>query len=357
MCGIGDYSWRLGQQLRTVNPGRPVRFLVTDPSNPLEPTCDGFQKHVVAPTDEAALRRELDAGGPSASVLLQYGQYDYDDRGHPRALIRALTNWRSASEDRRLGIMVHEIWLPSLVRRREWTIYPRQYLGARRLFRRADAVFVNNRRSAEKVLRLRGKAVDALLPVFSNFGEPALDPAALTARDPGQWVVFGSAGRILRSLRSFSTALSPSSSFSRSVTHLSVLGGKPSDEIRALLAALPFPSSYRPDLASDKLSAALLGETWSFMDYDDGLRTEPSLLFKSGVFAAMLAHGVIPVLAEDSGPLVIEGERLPGILSCPDIFSGLPHAERRNRLVLSNRDWYDKHISVRRHAEAATSFL
>lgn len=333
-----------------MNPDQTVRYVVTDPANPHDPAVDGFPKQIVSAGDEAALRRELDDLGPSGSVLLQYGQYDYDDRGHPAALIQALTRWRAASDERRLGIMVHEIWLPSLVRRREWTIYLRQYFGARRLFRRADAVFVNNRRSAEKIRRLRGRPADALLPVFSNFGEPVLDAAAVSARDQGRWVVFGSAGRILRSLRSFSSSFSSSSS--RSVTHLSVLGGKPSDEIRALLAALPIPSDYRPDLASDELSAALLGETWSFMDYDDGLSAEPSLLFKSGVFAAMLAHGVVPVLAEDCGPLVVDGERLPGLLSWADGAAGFPSADKRTRLALSNRGWYDQHVSVRRHAVA-----
>lgn len=355
MCGIGDYSWRLGQQLRQSTPDRPIRYLVTDPANPSVAEFDGFQKQVVDARDESVLRRELDATGPSGSVLLQYGQYDYDERGHPAALIRALIQWRAASEKRRLGIMVHELWLPTLVRRREWTLYPRQFFGARRLFRRADAVFVNNRRSADKVARLRGRPVDAVLPVFSNFGEPHLDAAAVAARDPGRWVIFGSAGRILRSLRSFSSSFS--SSFSRSITHLSVLGGKPSDEIRTLLASLPIKSDYRPDLASHELSAALLEESWSFMDYDDGLRAEPSLLFKSGVFAAMLAHGVIPVLVDDCGPLVVEGDRLPGVLCAADLSSGLPAADRRARLALANRDWYDQHVSVRRHDGALSVIL
>jgi hypothetical protein len=323
---------------------------VSDPVNPPTADVDGFAKLRIDVRDEAALLRQFEQQVPTGAILLQYAQYDFDHHARPAALTSALVRWREQSPERRLGIFVHEIWLPSLVRRREWLDYPFQWLLARKLFRAADQVYVNNRRSADKVSALRGRAPDALLPVFSNIGEPAIDPAEIRGRDHGRWVFFGSAGRILRSLRRFVSVVQSGALPKSAVSHVTVLGGKPNDEIRTLLTALDLSTDYRPDLPAAEASARLREASWSFLDYDDGLKDEPSLLFKSGVFAALLAHGVVPVLPEPCGAVAVDGERLTGLLTLADFSPAAPSTQTQAAHATAGLAWYLRFVSVRRHA-------
>lgn len=347
MCGIGDYSWLLGNKISELCPEVVVRFVVTDPCNhDAFNSCEGSPT-IVDPAEEMQLRDHLECN--ASAVLFQFAQYDYDDRGNPEALVNALVNWRSPRRDRRLIVMVHELWLPALARRREVLHYPGQLLTARRLFRAADSVFVNNRCSADKAGWLRGRPVDQLLPISSNFGEPSLDPLQLRERDSGHGVIFGSAGRIIRSLKSF-IARQEMLSAAGFAAHLSIVGGKESHEVRELQERLAFPSVYFPDLPHAEVSALLMSARWSYIDYPD-LIAEPTLLFKSTVFAACLSHGVIPVLPNDLQGLCNVGEPVPRTLCLDrDLVASLKNEDGGN--ATSNRHWYDRHMSLRCHALA-----
>lgn len=293
LCGIGDYSWKLGEAL-----GDDFErfFLLTDSRNSAHPDKDGIECQVIAPTQTSKITQLLDSHADV--VLLQYGQYDYHEKGHPSALVDALLKWRETKTNRLLISMVHELWIPSLPRRRELFHFPLQYWVHRRLFRASDTVFVNNRRSWNKVQVLRGRAPEKLLPVFSNFGEPHWDEQQWQGRPGNSWVIFGSVGRILRSLRSFIHLLDSQSHLK--VDQLTVLGGEESSEIRDILNRLQVKSAYHPNQPITAFHSQLMQSQIGFIDYDEELESEPSLILKSGVFASMLAYGLLPAVPDSA---------------------------------------------------------
>lgn len=215
------------------------------------------------------------------TLILHYSGYGYANNGAPEALIRQLCRWRRASDDRCLLVVFHELFARQPPWRKGFWWAPLQ----RRLLRRLIACCDGGLSTLElhsRWLRRQGLEPFATLPVPSNVGETDT-PLPLDQRRR-QLVVFGG-----RSQRQAAYA-----ALSRESHLLEQLGletihdvGPPLDQ-PARLADLQI---QRHGLLPEAEVAALLSQSLlAAVSYP------LPFLAKSGIFAALCAHGVLPLV-------------------------------------------------------------
>jgi hypothetical protein len=110
--------------------------------------------------------------------------------------------------------------------------------------------------------------------------------------------------------------------------------------------------SYQPQVdalaASETLSRCSLG----WLDYFHHPTAPVDALFKSSVFAALCAHGIITVLPHKTAPLVLQKETLPGLFFVDDSRAELPSWDRRAEIGWKLHEWYQRSASVKELARA-----
>jgi hypothetical protein len=81
------------------------------------------------------------------------------------------------------------------------------------------------------------------------------------------------------------------------------------------------------------------------------------MIFKSGSFAAFCAHGVVPIMAHNEGPLGLANDLLPGpfVMSASRIH--FPKSEDLGETQRAIYDWYHRHASSDRLAQAYAEAL
>jgi glycosyltransferase involved in cell wall biosynthesis len=272
--GVGDYTLRVVEEWQAVSP----RFLV---ANATREISDNRVEQLDA---QARLVRELPG---DAKVLVQYSAYGFHRFGYPRALLRAVREWKRGSRGV-LVVMFHEIWT-------FWPIfnknYPLQWLHRRdigELVRVADEVFTSTASQAEHLRSASTRADVKVLPVGSNIRPPAM---AQPAREAGRAVLFGLQASRVKTLQKLLADLR-SLVGARVITRLVTVGGGNTalgdrDE-RALLAELQLSNSaaIRGALPEDELSHLLARSSFALSAQDELSVT------KSGTFVAYAAHGL-----------------------------------------------------------------
>ena len=280
--GVGDYTQRVVEQWPAIAP----RFLVS---------CDarGADASRVQQLDrDARAIRELP---PDAKVLLQYSAYGFDRFGCPRALLRALADWRRGSRGR-LVIMFHEIWT-------FWPLfnknYPVQWLHRRaiaQVLAAADAVFTSTASQAAHLHDLCSDCDVQVLPVGSNIRATAARDQVKAA---GVAVLFGLQGSRIAALQRMHTDLTRLAELGSITKLVSVGGGSTPDGAareRELAAKLPLRdgAEMRGALPEDLISAVLSGSAFGISAQDELSVT------KSGSFMAYAAHG-LNILSRHAG--------------------------------------------------------
>ena len=292
--GVGDYAFNLAQQLRQ-DYSIQTHFIVCDRTWSGEKTIDGFPiSHLSNSTAESLSSLLLEK--QVHTVLLHYVGYGYAKRGCPAWLVDGLETWRTASSQRKLVTMFHEISASGPIWTSAFWLSQIQKKIATRLVQLSDRILTSKQLYAEILTNLgRGKHSEIeAIPVFSNIGEPQQIPP-LSKRQP--WlVVFG--GQNNRK-RVYTESYSKISSVCRLLGIKKIIDiGTPTELSLSDLDGIPVQEMGK--LPVDQIQEIFLNCYAGFLNYN------PDFLAKSTIFAAYCAYGMLPISAW-SGDSLIDG--------------------------------------------------
>jgi hypothetical protein len=349
-CGIGDYT--RGLALALAARAESVAGLAWEKPDGLPPADAAFPIKYMAAESAPALLNSLQEFSQMANapvdVILQTSQYDV----HPQALAGWLTQGLAQAQSRgfirQWAVMMHEIWLPHLARRREVLRYPWQRASFARLLSTAGAVATPTTTYARRIERLAPNSHPKVLPVFSNFDEPDAAAALAASRENGAWAIFGSALRLRAGLESLLDDAGKNN-LCRSIQKLEVFGGERDAAVEAILFRhSPIPHTYQPSISAERAGECLRKCHAAWIDYREA-EADAALLGKSGILAAALANGALPVLAHPATGFAAEGEALPCWYSVsnppPSADSAAAQSAREKNL-----EWYHRRASRKVHA-------
>jgi hypothetical protein len=223
------------------------------------------------------------------TVLLHYSGYGYAPRGAPFQLVKSLERWKKLGAHHRLIVMFHETWASGLPWQSSFWLFPLQRWCVARVARLADAVVTNTSYYRSRLeLLLRSRTPIQVQPIFSNIGEP--DAVLPFAERQPICILFGRG----------TTRRRTNKRFRRYVDKLSMLGVERLIEIGAepeITAGLQWP------LPVESLGPCKISEVSAIMARARyGLFECPvQIAGKSGVLAALAAHGVLPVHPDGVG--------------------------------------------------------
>ena len=294
--GVGDYCWNLWRHWPEPMP--EWEFVVARGG---EATSEHWPEVDVRTFErtQGGLVKALEEAR-CATAVLHYVGYGFQPKGIPVSLPGALVTWKRAHPNRRLVTMFHEMYARSSPLRSPFWVAP----IARRIIRQLVGISDSWVTSCQKYFAQLTTEFGArpelgrAIPIGSNIALAA-EPT-LSNRPPAEgfrFVIFGLARtriwalerhwRLLRALRA------------AGALHSITLLGKPNapqDErawqtLKSRLGA-DVRWDLRFNLPADEISRELLAHDFGL------LANEPNTLTKSGVFAALAAHGVIPIVAQ-----------------------------------------------------------
>jgi hypothetical protein len=296
--GVGDYALRIGEELRR---GSAIvsSFIEAGrwrPTAVIEPGFDYVRCQSRSATSFAdALSKCGVTRGEATAVLLHYVGYGYAKRGAPIWLTRAITLSQSSLQYR-LGVVFHELYATGKPWQSSYWLSGVQKLLAARLARQCDGALLTregNRQWLARAGALAGKAL-IVLPVPSTVGEPD-DVLPFMRRDP-TLVVWGSAAVKREVYGRY---------WPRVLSYCRRLGIICIADVGASGDKYPDDSTIRVDkhglLPAAAMSRILGGSRFGMVVYP------ASFLAKSSIFAACAAHGVVPLVLDDSGSDAADG--------------------------------------------------
>lgn len=247
--------------------------------------------------EPALLSPELAGPIPAGcrTLVLHFSGYGYASNGAPGGLIAELCRWRQASPERRLLVVFHELFARQPPWRKGFWWAPLQ----RRLLQRLIACCDGGLSTLELHtgwLRRQGLEPFATLPVPSNVGETAA-PLHLPQRAP-QLVVFG--GRSQRQAAYNALLRHPGLLERLQIARIHDVGPPLAQSPRH--ASLPIQCH---GLLPEAEVAALLGQSLlAAVSYP------LPFLAKSGIFAAICAHGALPLVLDSGRHCAAEADGL-----------------------------------------------
>lgn len=334
--GIGDYALNLARGLRERH-GATTAFIEAGarPRGDVGGEFEVWRSESSADALAAALAK---AGGATTPVLLHYVGYGYASRGAPLWLTHAVARSRQALRYR-LGIVFHELYATGRPWQSAFWLGGMQKVVTRRLARACDGALLTreaNRAWLGAAGALAGRAV-AVLPVPSGVGEPA-SIAAFAAR-PATLVVWGSAA-MKREVYETRWARVREACASLGVTGIVDVGA----------AAASYPQGTIPIERHGPLPAADVSRILGAARF--GLVVyPPAFLAKSTLFAAYAAHGMVPLVLDDSGSVAMDG-----LLRGTQFLAVGQAPSRLDHVAAAARTWYAEH-DLSRHVEQAWRML
>jgi hypothetical protein len=286
--GVGDYAWTLANAFGERESSAHV-FVVCDPG---WQAGDGQQMvRRLRERTRAELLRHLSSlvADNDSTVLLHYVGYGYAGRGAPFWLIRALDAFRRRWPAAIVAVYFHELfalgppWTSSF-----WLTVFQRHITAE-LTRLCDLWVTNRQASADWLLLAGPHRPHAVLPVFSNIGEPLVYNSA---RQP-KAVVFGGAG--LRHATYTATGDALFKWAAQQCLEIHDVGPQLGDsmlEQRLAARGVRVHGRLEPQAVSSLLSDASFGVVAYPVPF----------IAKSGVFAAYCSHGVCPVVVSHHCP-------------------------------------------------------
>jgi hypothetical protein len=287
--GVADYAAILGRAMG--ERGIPQQYLVASHTAPAhrQGIRTKFPQALVldAPMSDDLSRglRDLDA----ETVLVHYSGYGYAPRGAPFWLVQGLERWKERCPHHRLIVMFHETWANGLPWQSSFWLNLAQRRCVARIARLADAVVTNTSYYRSPLIQfLRHGTPIQVQPIFSNIGEP--DPVPAFAEREPVCVLFGRGGTRRRAYERFR----------RCFDKLHMLGIERLIEIGVepeITAGLQWP------FLVDRLGPHQASEITPIMARARyGLFECPvHIAGKSGVLAALAAHGVLPIHPDGEG--------------------------------------------------------
>ena len=345
--GVGDYCWNLWKHWPVAD--ADWQFLV---ARGAEDTRGAWPEAKVREfnLNAASLANALEQSG-AETVVLHYVGYAYQPKGIPVWLPGALRqlhcggngNDASSKQNRRLVVMFHEMYARSSPLRSPFWVAPFARKIIRELVTLSDAWVT----SCERYFRQLTTEFNAqpsegrIIPIPSNVPARVMTASNKRFDGPLRIAVFGLARTRLWALERHWRLLGAMQQAGR-LEHVTLVGKRPGPEDErswqewANRIGSDVRWRKRFDLSTTEISQEL-------EQHDLGLlANEPDILTKSGVFAALATHGVIPIVSTPSN------EALPANLSngilanddsaaLPQIVQSLHNAEqlqsRREQLL------------------------
>jgi hypothetical protein len=345
--GVGDYALGLAKAL-SAHYGWQTIFAVAKPTD----ITAKEQFPIVA-----GLNSALECGASYQHVILHYANYGYQSRGVPFHLQNFARQLRQKMRGRWITTF-HELYAFGPPWKSAFWLYPLQARMARNMIAISDACFVSSDIIAKEIQACDVRKPVRLLPVMSNFGEPAfVDSNAKSLR---RWVICGGTPLIVRSLRSFLAApqMIPKTYFPEQIE---IVGGRESDAVRDLVRKLeqtrPAVSCrYYPEVTATTASDILRTCSFAWIDYFGGGKVWPGMIFKSSSFAACCAHGVVPIVSHEETPPALAGDSFPAWYFITQRSARFPEPEQLGAISEKIHAWYHRHASAecaaRTYAEA-----
>lgn len=340
--GVGDYALTLARALRDQH-NIQTRFAVAAATDKRE--IDGF------PVIPDAITQQL--AGPIDHVLLHYANYGYQNRGVPLALRRWSKHLRKLISGRWLT-MFHEIYASGPPWKSAFWLRPLQVSVARDLIEIADCCFASNTTVAAEIHRHSPGKTVRIVPVMSNFGEPQLTNFA--GRAPQHWAICGGTALITRSLQALLGKYKRIPEWC-APRIIDAIGGRSDAAIQDAIwqweSMNPAVAvQHHPGVSANDASAILQRAAFGWLDYFGSGKIWPGMILKSGSFAALCAHGVIPVCRHREEAIVVNGDRLP-------IFGldQLPNREAAGETAMRIHEWYSRNASSRHTAQVYAEAL
>jgi hypothetical protein len=333
--GVGDYATLVARHMASLG---TTCVCVAAGHEPVELPRDGESiRNITGRCEPALLWQAVESLAErfehsTVSVILHYSGYGFDRNGAPEWLVDAMRR-RSAKVVTRIATFFHELYADGWPWRRAFWYSSRQQRVAASIAQLSDALVTNREASARwleaRTGRPRGSVMS--LPVPSNVGEPQHLPA-FTSRPP-RAVTFGGEGSKRFAL--YEEAARVALILKRfEISEFIDIGSKCPIDRRAFgrhglqVEQLGFLDAAH---VTQMLATCRLG----FLDYS------LDAVGKSGVFAAYVAHGVVPIIRNPAS-LASDGlEVRRHCLALDDsdsIDSGLLPALSNN-----GADWYRQH--------------
>lgn len=333
--GVGDYALNLARAL-SADHGIVTTFLVAAKTSAT--SKDGF-----------AVLSGLDASDSARheNVILHYANYGYQPRGVPFALRNFVKKLRRQIRGRWVT-MFHELYASGPPWQSAFWLRPFQVRIAHSVIEASNCCVVSNP-PIEQAIRVYDPDKEIhTVPVMSNFGEPRLIDFASSSK---RWVICGGTALIARSLRRLEELL-PAIPTEFAPAHLDVVGGRPDESVVAATDRLKqrFAVHHYPEVNVDLASEVLRQASFGWLDYFGEGEVWPGMILKSGAFAALCAHGVIPVLSHREEAIAVGSDSLPGPFCLTPNASQFPKANELPALRLRYHNWYQAHASSRHTA-------
>ena len=345
--GVGDYARQLGLSLRQSR-GWETLFL-SQGSAAGSQTEEGFQIR-------GPLRDSSESFGPAVGVVLHYVNYGYDARGVP-GWLPGVVGRLMRNAGGRLVTVFHEVYAAGTWRQSAFWLRPWQKRIACSLAGMSTLSIVSNDVQGDQLRLLAPHAHLAVHPVMSNFGEPDLVSAAIAGRDPHRWVICGGNELITRSTASFLKVAASISDWCKP-SHLCVIGGDDRTIIRQQLAGLQdVATSYYPAVAAEEASTLLGQSAFGWIDYFAQVGVPMEVILKSTAYAALCAHGVIPVFPHPAEWRGHRNDILPGPFFVTHSEQRLPSESQRSSIGEALHAWYGRNASSRDLANAVASAI
>jgi hypothetical protein len=336
---VADYASTLAIALRSR--GVNTVFLAAIAGDRLGVRADGCDTFFLRKREAQCFAdtiQSLASETQAVAVLLQLSSYGYDDRGAPLWLLRGLQRWRSVDDNKILPFITifHELYAMGRPWQSSFWLSPVQRLIARGILETSSYAVATTELFRDQLLEWNPRKQVALMPVFSNVGEPGQIVPSGARRSNA--VVFGLAGvedRLFRDLRP-----NLESAIARlGIEEITDIGPRLLKSPESLAGVPVISTGALPPFAiAELLQQAMFG----FVAYPF------DVVAKSGVFAAYAAHGTIPIVfAERRGSfdgLQVGRHFLDGL--------NLKAAVDLNELAMMQRElsaWYEGH-SVKHQA-------
>lgn len=334
--GVGDYALNLARAL-SADHGITTTFAVA-------------RKTSVTSRDSYAVISGLngDASDELARnfehVILHYANYGYQARGVPfslRAFARELRGHVRGS----WVTTFHELYASGPAWKSAFWLRPLQIKIARDVIELSNSCVVSNTSIEQAIHAHEARKKVYLAPVMSNFGEPAL--TGFEAVSAKRWVICGGTALVARSLRSFEE-LQPLIPEAFAPAHLDVVGGHEEISVKTTLDRLGRGGSglachYYPEVSVELASEVLRRSAFGWIDYFGAGKIWPGMILKSGAFAALCAHGIVPILSHREEPIAINGDALPGPYYVTPGGINFPPPERLREVQQQFYAWYHAH--------------
>ena len=223
------------------------------------------------------------------TLFLQYSGYGYAPRGAPFWLVEGLERWKELRAHHRLIVMFHETWANGLPWHSSFWLSPLQRWCVTRIARLADAVVTNTSYYCSRLKPfLRPGTTIQVQPIFSNIGEPDAVPAF--AERKSVCVLFGRGGTRRRTYERFRRHFNELRRLE--IERLIEIGDEP--EITAGLE-WPFPVERLGPHEATEISPIMARARYGLFE------CPVHIAGKSGVLAALAAHGVLPIHPDGEG--------------------------------------------------------